>query len=117
MVFAFSEPKQRPDVDLPTELGQGRRVDDRCPQFRQLPLGQLRITVVDVVGDDESEYRVPEKLETLVRFVDRMLGAVAPVSQGKGQQIRIIEPMTQTFTERIKLFLAYQCYSPTLPCT
>ena len=47
----------------------------------QLALGQLRVLLVDVVGDDEAEHGVAEELEPLVRLLDAVLRAVRPVRQ------------------------------------
>ena len=45
------------------------------------PSGSCGYSLVDEVGDDETEHRVAEELEPLVRLLDAVLGAVRAVGQ------------------------------------
>jgi hypothetical protein len=65
------EPPVEPD------LGRDRRArpsrDDMGPDLRELPLGELRVPVVESARDDEPEDAVTQELESLVRL-DTVVG-------------------------------------------
>ena len=63
------------------DLGEHLRAHHRGAQLGQLAFGQLRVLLVDEVGDDEAEHRVAEELEALVRLLDAVLRAVRAVGQ------------------------------------
>src|SRR3989442_3435507 len=63
---ALPEIQVAPQVELLGHLGQGVRVDHRRACLRQLPLGRAGVMLVQVLGGDQLQDRIPEVFETLV---------------------------------------------------
>src|SRR4051794_6147354 len=68
------------------DLGEGRHVDHRRPQLRQLALGEVRLAAVELVGDDQAEHRVAQELQALVGGQAAVLVRERPVGQRQTEQ-------------------------------
>ena len=73
-------------AEPPGDAGQRRHVDDRGTQLGQLPLGEVRLAAVELVGDDEAEHRVAEELQALVGRQPAVLVGEGPVGQRQPEQ-------------------------------
>src|SRR5262249_6258471 len=67
-------------------VGQRPHVDDRRAQLGKLPFGQVRIAKVQRVGDDETENRIAEELQSLVGRQAAVLVSERPMRQSTLQQ-------------------------------
>ncbi len=81
------------NADSTCDVGQRGCVDDRGTQFGQLPLGEVIVNVIDVLGDCQPENGVAKELEPLIRLGGIRLCAVAPMSQSQLQQCGVSELM------------------------
>jgi hypothetical protein len=72
------------------------------PQLRELPLGEVRVLIEEVLGEDELEDRIAEEFEALiVEVMPLRLVAQARVSESLSQEQGIAEFVAKTLFERI----------------
>ncbi len=79
--------------------------------------GQRGVAGEDVVGDDETEHRVAEELESFVGFDVAVLGAPAAVTQGGLDQLDVGEVVTDAVAEGIGSGRGVQDDQPRRACT
>lgn len=115
LILALAEQQMVTDVDSSADVSERRGVDDRSPQFGELPLGKVGVVVVDEVGDSQPENGVAQELEALIRFGDVILGAIAPMCEREDEKRRVLELVAESFGEFDRAVLVVQDWAPTCP--
>ena len=84
-VLPAPEQQRLAEAEPGADGGEGLGAHDGGADPGEVPLRQLRMVAVEVLGDDDPEHRVAEELEPFVRLLARHLGAVGTVAQGEVQ--------------------------------
>ena len=98
-ILAFAESQFGADPELAANVGQGRCRNHGGPGLGQLPLGEVRVPIEEVIGDDEPEHGVAEEFESLVGLVTGMFGAPRAVGQRVQQPCGLNELVAEPLLE------------------
>src|ERR1700728_3657279 len=90
-----AERQHRAHLEFVGDLGQHPGVDDGRAHLGQLPLGEVRVGAVAVLGHDQPEHGVAQELEPLVGRRAVLLAAPAAVAEGLHEERGIPEGMAQ----------------------
>src|SRR5690606_11758297 len=91
-LFTTAEQQVRPETaftQVAGDAGQRVHVDHTGPQLRQLPLGEIRVVAVQPVGDHQTEHRVTQELQPLLRWQATVLIGVRPVGESKSEKLGV----------------------------
>lgn len=117
LILAFPEQKTITQTDPIAHLGQHHGIHNRRPQFRQLSLWELGVTVVDVICDSQPQHGVAQELEPFVWLDTVGFGAVAPMCERESEQRRVDKLVSEPIAQFSCIDRAVQESAPTCPCT
>ena len=97
-LLSFSQAQVLPQIQLRGHLHQALLAHQGRPGAGQLPLGQIGVVAVQVVGHHHTQNRIPQKFQPLIalELAPALVGTGA-VGQGIFQQGCILEGISQLF--------------------
>src|SRR6185437_6464778 len=98
-LLAPAEEEDGPDAEAFGDLGEDPGVDDGGPDLGELPLGEVGVEAVAVLGHHQPQHGVSEEFEPFVRRRPVLFAAPAAVRQGLLEQPGITKVIRQPFRQ------------------